>query len=87
MACEVVNYLQVWTRKKYFKKHFAHKIFSQLSQINTRDRTLFSSRYELASGGGEREGRGLGPRNDVLTTCKAVSLRGGQRIIAVFFSQ
>ena len=25
-----------------------------------------------------------GPRNDVLTTCKAVTLRGGQRIIAVF---
>ena len=30
--------------------------------------------------------RGLGPRNDVLTTCKAITLRGGQRIIAVFFS-
>ena len=26
-------------------------------------------------------------RNDVLTTCKAVTLRGGQRIIAVFFPQ
>ena len=35
-------------------------------------------------GGGKR--RGLGPRNDVLTTCKAVfTPRGGQRIIAVFF--
>ena len=33
-------------------------------------------------GGGKR--RGLGPRNDVLTTCKAVTLRGGQRIIALF---
>ena len=32
-------------------------------------------------GGGKR--RGLGPRNDVLTTCKAVTLRGGQRIIAL----
>ena len=31
--------------------------------------------------GGER--RGLGPRNDVLTTCKAVTLRGGQQIIAL----
>ena len=31
--------------------------------------------------------RGLGPRNDVLTTCKAVTLRGGQRICAVYFSQ
>jgi len=32
--------------------------------------------------GGER--RGLGPRNDVLTTCKVVTLRGGQQIIALF---
>ena len=30
---------------------------------------------------------GLGPRNDVLTSWKAVTLRGGQRIIAVFFPQ
>ena len=28
---------------------------------------------------------GLGPRNDVLTTCKAVTQRAGQRIITVFF--
>ena len=28
---------------------------------------------------------GLGPRNDVLTTCKAVTFRGGQRIIKVVF--
>ena len=40
---------------------------------------------ELGAGGGEE--RGLGPRNDVLTTCKTVALRGGQRIIAVFFPQ
>ena len=26
---------------------------------------------------------GLGPSNDVVTTCKAVTARGGQRIIAV----
>ena len=32
--------------------------------------------------GGER--RGLGPRDDVLTTCKAVTLRGRQRIVALF---
>ena len=32
--------------------------------------------------GGKR--RGLGPRNDVLTTCKAVTLLGGQRVIGVF---
>ena len=37
---------------------------------------------------GERgERRGLGPRKDVLTTYKAVTLHGGQRIIAVFFPQ
>ena len=35
--------------------------------------------------GGKR--RGLGPRNYVLTTCKAVTLRGGQRIISVYFPQ
>ena len=35
--------------------------------------------------GGKR--RGLGPRNDVLTSCKAVTLRGGQWVIAVFFPQ
>ena len=33
-------------------------------------------------GGGGR--RGLGPRNDVLTTCKAVTLRGGKWLISVF---
>ena len=30
---------------------------------------------------------GLGQRNKVFTTCKAVTLRGGQQIIAVFFTQ
>ena len=34
--------------------------------------------------GAEGKRRGLGPRNDVLSTCKAVTLRGGQRIIALF---
>ena len=28
--------------------------------------------------------RGLGPRNDVLTTCKAVTWRDGQRVIGSF---
>ena len=36
-------------------------------------------------GGGKR--RGLGPRGDVTTTCKAVTLRGGQRKIAIFFGR
>ena len=35
-------------------------------------------------GWGEGKKRGLGPRNDVLTTCKAVTLHGGQRVIGVF---
>ena len=29
------------------------------------------------AGGGEGKRRGLGPRNDVLTTCKAITLRDG----------
>ena len=33
----------------------------------------------LSGGGGGGSGRGLGPRNDVLTTCKAVNLRASQR--------
>ena len=37
--------------------------------------------------GGGRVWRGLGPRNDVLTSWKAVTMHGGQRIIAVFFPQ
>ena len=39
------------------------------------------------AGGGGWERRGMGPRDDVLITCKAVTLRGGQRTIAVFFPQ
>ena len=37
---------------------------------------------EQIGGGGER--RGLRPRNDVLTTCKVVILRGGKWVIGVF---
>ena len=33
-------------------------------------------------GGKGRERRGLAPRNDALTTCKAVTLRGGHRVKA-----
>ena len=33
-------------------------------------------------GGWKRQG--LGPRNNVLTTCKSVTLRGGQQVIGVF---
>ena len=41
--------------------------------------------YNPGGGGGGGKRRGLGPRNDVLTTCKAITLRDGQRIIAAFF--
>ena len=47
--------------------------------------TVWSNIALLKARGGKR--RGLGPRNDVLTTCKAVTQRGGQRIITVFFPQ
>ena len=36
-------------------------------------------------GGGGWERRGLAPRNDFITTCKAVTLCGGHRILAIFF--
>ena len=41
-------------------------------------RECLHSGSEVGMGGRKR--RGLGPRNDVVTTCKAVTLRGGQRI-------
>ena len=43
--------------------------------------------HRLAMHASSLERPGLGPRNDVLTTCKAVTQRGGQRIITVFFPQ
>ena len=47
---------------------------------------IFNVNSGMKQGGGGKR-RGLGPRNDVLTTCKAVTQRGGQRIITVFFPQ
>ena len=44
-------------------------------------------KYSITQGRGGGKRRSLGPRNDVLTTCKAVTQRGGQRIITVFFPQ
>ena len=43
--------------------------------------------FEAGVGGGGRKRRGLGPRNDVLTTCKAVNPRARQRSskAAVYF--
>ena len=38
----------------------------------------------MGGGGGGGKRQGLGPRNNVLTTCKSVTLRGGQQVIGVF---
>ena len=48
---------------------------------------MFTIQFEISvclsrgggGGGGGGERRGLGPRNDVLTTCKAVNSRASQR--------
>ena len=48
-------------------------------------RNLHVKMIDFAPGRGER--RGLGPRTDVFTTCKAVTQLGDQRIITVFFPQ
>ena len=45
---------------------------------------MFQSKFPHQGNRGGEKRQGLGPRNDVLTTgCKAVILRGGQRIIAI----
>ena len=42
-------------------------------------RFLFKPKvYSSGGGGGRGKRRGLGPRNDVLTTCKAVNPRASQ---------
>ena len=46
-------------------------------------RQRFPARWSWGAGVGKR--RGLGPKNDVLTICKADTLRFGQRIIQVSF--
>ena len=46
----------------------------------------FIDEYSRAGGGGEETSCGR-PRNDVLTTCKAVTKRGVQRKITVFYTQ
>ena len=46
----------------------------------------FIDEYSRAGGGGGGKRRVLGPRNDVLTTCKAVTKRGVQRKITVFYT-
>ena len=48
---------------------------------------IFDTSFRRGRGGGGGKRRGQGPRKDVLTTCKAVTQRGGQRISTVFFPQ
>ena len=49
-------------------------------------KTIFIEKNTTGGEGGVKR-RGLGLRNDVLTTCKVVTALGGQPIIAVFFPQ
>ena len=56
----------------------SHATFWNAAVLRNAD--LFCLHYSTGhteSGGGKR--RGLGPRNDVLTTCKAVNPRASQR--------
>ena len=68
------------------------QVCAKLLFVKTRDKTKHvyaivsdkkQSKLHTRRGGGGR--RGQGPRNDVLTTCTAVTPRGGQRKIAVLF--
>ena len=77
------------------EKSLVMKLFSlkigyeqkQDTEVNWKIFSLKKGKRGLGQGGGGGEGEkrpGLEPRNDFLTTCKAVTLCGGQRIIAVF---
>ena len=62
---------------------FQYSIFAKMHSLQ---QNCICCRQECWVGwgkGGER--RGLAPRNDFITTCKAVTLCGGHRILAIFF--
>ena len=62
-------------------------VFSKRSPYEVKHSVcLNSTKTKIYFKPGEKR-RDLGPRNDVLTTCKAVTQRGGQRIITEFFPQ
>lgn len=65
---------------------FQYSIFAKLHLLQ---QNRICCRQECWVGWGMGEGgcerRGLGPRNDFITTCKAVTLCGGHRILAIFF--
>ena len=52
--------------------------------VYTLDSVIHCSNNAVPEPGGGGKRQGLGLRNDVLITCKAVTLHCGQRIIAVF---
>ena len=64
---------------------FQHKLKKQRQDFIDANFMQIGIKFLEQAGGGER--RGPGPRNDVLTTCKVVTLRDGQRIITAFFPQ
>ena len=66
------------------KLSFSHSVYSNIRHLRSIEscQTRASADHDLTW-----ERRGLGSRNGALTTYKAVTLRGGQRIIAVFFPQ
>ena len=64
---------------------FQHKLKKQGQDFI--DANFMQIGIKFLEQGGEGKRRGLGPRNDVLTTCKVVTLRDGQRIITAFFPQ
>ena len=71
-------------RPYVFPWRYASKVnnIRHLNLLNNYNIVVIVNNNNIWSGGGKR--RGLGPRNDVLTTCKVVTLRGGQRIIALY---
>ena len=70
-------------KKKKKKKCLSEYTVCLVSASDVMEHFAFPALDESGGGRGGK-GRGLGPRNDVLTTCKAVILRCSQRIIALF---
>ena len=76
-----LNHTQKTVVKRFLKRRVEINQVQHVSIYLIRDASAMFLRKGNMQGGEER---GLGPRNDVLTTCKAVTLRGGQRIFAIW---
>ena len=81
-----------WMRAAFLNKaaccRWLHALFSGATQdVGQFPLVLNRSGFVRVEARGWEGGKrwGLGPTNDVLTTCKAVTARGGQRIIAGIF--